>query len=128
MTEEPEKTQTEESQPQKKAEPPATRGWGKQLLGALAGTLVMAIALQVGSSLGWQPPENRTMMLLIGGAIGATLFALDRFELAGSRLTRRTEGPSARIINTLVGLLGLFVVISSIWMLAASVGWLIDQF
>jgi len=97
-------------------------------MGALVGTLLMAIALQVGPSLGWQPPENRTMMLLVGGAIGATLFTLDRFEQAGSRLTRRTEGTSARIVNVLVGLVGLFVVISLIWMLVASVGWLIDQF
>ncbi|MGC9396311.1 MAG: hypothetical protein ACP5J4_15820 [Anaerolineae bacterium] len=128
MTDEPEQAQSEESQRQNKTEPPATRGWGKQLLGALAGTLVMAIALQVGPSLGWQPPENRTMMLLIGGALGATLFTLDRFEQAGSRLTRRTEGTAARIVNVLVGLLGLFVVISLVWMLAASFGWLIDQF
>jgi hypothetical protein len=127
MTEEPEQTQMEESQPQKQAEPPASRGWGKQIMGALVGMLVMAIAMQVGSSSGWQP-DNRTMMLLIGGAIGATLFTLDRFEQAGSRLTRRTEGASARIINVLVGLLGLFVVISLIWMLLFSLGWLFKQF
>jgi len=89
--------------------------------------LVVAIAMQIGPSLGWQPPANRTMTLLIGGAIGATLFTLDRFEQAGARLTRRTEGVSARIINVLVGLLGLFVVTSLLWMLASSIGWLIDQ-
>ena len=128
MTEEPEQTQTEESQPQKQTEPPATRGWGKQLSGAAIGIVLMAIAMQIGPSLGWQPPANRTMMLLFGGAIGATLFTLDRFEQAGSRLTRRTEGVGARIVNVLVGLCGLFVVISLIWMLSYSVGWLIDQF
>lgn len=138
MTEEPEQTQPEELQPeepqpeelqpQTQIEPPVTRGWGKQLTGAAIGMLLMAIAMQIGPSVGWQPPANRTMMLLIGGAIGAALFTLDRFEQAGSRLTRRTEGTSVRIINVLVGLLGLFVVTSLIWMLTASIGWLIDQF
>ena len=127
MTEEPEQTQSEETQPQKPSEPPVTRGWGKQVTGAAVGILVMAVATQIGPSLGWQP-SNRTMMLLIGGAIGATLFTLDRFEQAGSRLTRRTEGASARIINVLVGLLGLFVVISLVWMLLFSLGWLFKQF
>ena len=131
MTEEPEtpeQTQPEEVELQKPSEPPVTRGWGKQVTGAAVGIVVMTIALQVGPALGWQPPTNRTMMLLVGGAVGATLFTLDRFEQAGSRLTRRTEGVRARIVNVLVGLLGLFVVISLIWMLTASVGWLIDQF
>jgi len=133
MTEEPEQTQPEElqpeePQPQSQMEPPVTRGWGKQLVGAAIGMLLIAIAMQVGPSIGWQPPANRTMTLLIGGAIGAALFTLDRFEQAGSRLTRRTEGTSARIINVLVGLLGLFVVTSLLWMLASSLGWLIDLF
>ncbi len=127
MTEKPTQTHSEEPQHQKQTEPPATRGWGKQLIGAAIGMLVMAIALQIGPSLGWQPPANRTMVVLIGGAIGATLLTLDRFEQAGSRLTRRTEGTSARIVNVLVGLLGLFVVISLIWVLSSSLGWLIDQ-
>ncbi len=127
MTEEPEQMQPEEPQLQKRTEPPVTRGWGKQLTGAAVGMLLMAIAMQIGPSLGWQPPANRTMVMLLGGAIGATLFTLDRFEHAGSRLTRRAEGTGARIVNVLVGLLGLFVVISLIWMLASSVGWLIDQ-
>jgi hypothetical protein len=132
MTEEPEQTQLEESQPeesqpQKQPEPPVTRGWGKQLTGAAVGILVMAVAMQIGPSLGWQP-SNRTMTLLIGGALGATLFTLDRFEYAGARLTRRTEGLGMRIINVVVGLLGLFVVISLIWMLASSIGWLLNQF
>lgn len=127
MTEEPEQTQPKETQPRKQFEPPVTRGWGKQLAGAVVGMLVMAIAMQIGPSLGWQP-NNRTMMLLIGGALGATLFTLDRFEQAGSRLTNRAEGSSARIVNVLVGLLGLLVVTSLIWMLAASVGWLLGQF
>lgn len=128
MTEEPEQTQPEAPHLQESIEPPVTRGWGKQLIGAAIGMLVMAIAMQIGPSLGWQPPANRTMVMLIGGAIGATLLTLDRFEQAGSRLTRRTEGTSARIVNVLVGLLGLFVVTSLIWMLASSIGWLIDQF
>ena len=128
MTEEPEQTQPEEPQPHKQTEPPVTRGWGKQLTGAAIGMLLMAAAMQIGPSLGWQPPANRTMVMLIGGAIGATVFTLDRFEQAGSRLTRRTEGAGARIINTLVGLLGLLVVTGLIWMLASSLGWLIDQF
>ncbi|MBN2391782.1 MAG: hypothetical protein JXR84_13735 [Anaerolineae bacterium] len=137
MTEEPEQTQSEEIQPeetrpeetrtQKQVEPPMTRGWGKQITGATAGILVMAVATQIGSSLGWQP-DNRTMVLLIGGAIGATLFTLDRFEQAGSYLTRRTEGLGIRIVNVLLGLLGLFVVISLVWMLTSSVGWLFGQF
>lgn len=128
MTEESKQTQPEEPQVKKQTEPPATRGWGKQLIGAAVGMLLMAIALQIGPSLGWQPPTNRTMMLLVGGAIGATMFTLDRFEQAGSRLTRRTEGLGTRIVNVLVGLLGLFVLISLIWMLASSIGWLLGQF
>lgn len=128
MTEEPEQMQPEEPQLQKRTEPPVTRGWGKQLTGAAVGMVLMVIAMQIGPSFGWQPPANRTMVMLLGGAIGATLFTLDRFEQAGSRLTRRAEGTGARIVNVLVGLLGLFVVISLIWMLASSVGWLIDQF
>jgi len=128
MTEEPEEMQAEEAQPQQQAEPPVTRGWGKQLVGAAIGILLMAIAMQIGPLIGWQPPANRTMVFLAGGAIGATLFTLDRFEQAGSRLTRRTEGAGVRVVNVLVGLLGLLVVTSLIWMLASSVGWLIDQF
>ncbi len=128
MTEKPEQTQPETSQRPKQTEPPVTRGWGKQLLGAAIGILAMAIAMQIGPSFGWQPPANRMMVILVGGAIGATLFTLDRFEQAGSRLTRRTEGKTARIVNVLVGLLGLFVVTSLIWMLSYSIGWLIDQF
>lgn len=128
MTEKPEQTQPEASQRPKQTEPPVTRGWGKQLLGAAIGMLAMAIAMQIGPSFGWQPPVNRMMVILVGGAIGATLFTLDRFEQAGSRLTRRTEGKTARIVNVLVGLLGLFVVTSLIWMLSYSIGWLIDQF
>ncbi len=126
MTEEPE--QPEQPQVQKQTEPPVTRGWGKQLLGAAIGMLLVAIALQIGPSLGWQPPANRTMAVLIGGAIGATLLNLDRFEQAGSRLTRRTEGASARVFNVLVGLLGLLVITSLILMLTSSLGWLLDQF
>lgn len=124
---EPEEKEPEETELQQQTEPPVTRGWGKQLVGAAIGILVTAIAMQIGPSLGWQPPDNRTMVLLLGGAIGATLFTLERFEQAGSRLTRRTEGSTARIVNVLVGLLGLLVLTSLIWMLTASVGWLIDQ-
>ena len=123
-----EETEPEETQSQRQPEAPVTRGWGKQLTGAVIGMLVTAIALQIGPAIGWQPPANRTMVMLIGGAIGAILFTLDRFEQAGSRLTKRTEGSTARLINVLVGLLGLFVVTSLIWMLTASVGWLIEQF
>jgi hypothetical protein len=127
MTEEPEQTQAEETQPRKESEPRMTRGWGKQMTGAAVGMLVMAVAMQVGPSLGWQP-NNRTMTLLIGGALGATLFTLDRFGYAGARLTRRTEGLGMQIINVLIGLLGLFVVISLVWMLTSSVAWLLNQF
>lgn len=126
MTDKPKQTRPEEPQHQKETEPALTRGWGKQLIGAAIGMLVVAITLQIGSSLGWQPPANRAMVVLLGGAVGATLLTLDRFEQAGSRLTRRTEGKTARIVNVLVGLLGLFVVISLIWMISYSVGWLID--
>jgi len=127
MTEEPERTQPEEPRPQEQFEPRMTRGWGKQITGAAVGILVMAVATQIGPSLGWQP-SNRTMSLLVGGAIGATLFTLDRFEQAGSRLTRRTEGLAMRIVNVAVGLLGLFVVISLVWMLTSTVAWLLGQF
>jgi hypothetical protein len=123
-----EPVESEGARSQAQAESPVTRGWGKQLVGAVIGMLVTALAMQIGPALGWQPPDNRTMVLLIGGAIGATMFTLDRFEHAGSRLTRRTEGSTARLVNVLVGLLGLLVVTSLIWMLTASVGWLIDQF
>lgn len=128
MTEEPEQTQPEEPQAQQQPEPPVTRGWGKQMMGAAIGMLLAAIAMQLGPALGWQPPANRTMVMLIGGAIGATLLTLERFEQAGARLTRRTEGASARIVNVLMGLLGLFVVTSLIWMLTATLGWLLEQF
>jgi hypothetical protein len=128
MAEKPEQTQPEEPQAQKQPEPSAARGWGKQVIGAVVGMVLMAGAMQIGPAIGWQPPANRTMVILIAGAIGATLLTLDRFEQAGSRLTRRTEGTGARIVNVLVGLLGLFVVVSLIWMLAYSVGWLIEQF
>lgn len=127
MTEKPKQTQPEAPQRQKQTEPSVSRGWGKQLTGAAIGMLAVAIALQIGPSLGWQPPANPMMIVLLGGAVGATLLTLDRFEQAGSRLTRRTEGTSARIVNVLIGLLGLFVVVSLIWMLASSIGWLIDQ-
>jgi len=128
MTEKPKQTQPEASQRQKQTDSLVTRGWGKQLTGAALGMLVVAIALQIGPSLGWQSPANPVMMVLMGGAVGATLFTLDRFEQAGSRLTRRTEGAGVRIVNVFLGLLGLFVVVSLIWMLAYSVGWLIEQF
>ncbi|MFN2284934.1 MAG: hypothetical protein ACK2UQ_10965 [Anaerolineae bacterium] len=127
MTEEPERTQPEEPRPQEQFEPRMTRGWGKQITGAAVGILVMAVATQIGPSLGWQP-SNRTMTLLVGGAIGATLFTLDRFEQAGSRLTQRTEGLGMRIVNVVIGLLGLFVVISLVWMLTSTVAWLLGQF
>lgn len=127
MTEKPEQTQPETPQRQKQTGSAVGRGWGKQLIGAAIGMLVVAIALQIGPSLGWQPPANPAMVVLLGGAAGATLLTLDRFEQAGSRLTRRTEGKTARIVNVLVGLLGLFVLISLIWMISYSVGWLIDQ-
>ena len=128
MTKKPEETQPEETQPQEQSGPSVTRGWGKQLMGAAVGMLLMAIAMQIGPSLGWQPPANRMMVMLIGGAIGATLLTLDRFEQAGSRLTRRTEGTGTRIVNVLIGLLGLVVVTGLIWTLASSIGWLIEQF
>lgn len=128
MTEEPEQPQPEQPQVPKRAEPSVMRGWGKQFMGALIGMLVMAIAMQIGPSLGWQPPANRMMVALIGGAIGATLLTLDRFEQAGSRLTRRTKGTGARVINVLVGLLGLLVITSLILILTSTLGWLLDQF
>ncbi|MEJ5308816.1 MAG: hypothetical protein WHX52_03510 [Anaerolineae bacterium] len=128
MTKKSKQTPPKAPQRQKQAEAPVTRGWGKQLAGAAIGMLLAAIALQIGPSLGWPSPANTTMVVLMGGAIGATVLTLDRFEQAGSRLTRRTEGAGVRIVNVLLGLLGLFVVISLIWMVAYSVGWLIEQF
>lgn len=128
MAEKIKQAQPEEPQVQKRTESSVARGWEKQVIGTAVGMLLMFIAMQIGPSLGWQPPANRTMLILLSGAIGATLLTLDRFEQAGSRLTRRTEGTGTRVINVLVGLLGLFVVVSMIWMLAYSVGWLIEQF
>ncbi len=116
----------EKKQPQEQTLPPVTRGWGQQITGALIGAMGMAIVLQIGTSLGWTP-GNRSALLLMGGAIGATLFDLDRFAQAGSRLTRRTEGRGVYWLNVLLALLGMALVIGFIFALASSVGWLLER-
>lgn len=125
MTEKPENSKS--TQPQ--AEPPliVTRGWGQQMIGALIGALVMVVAMQIGPSFGWQP-ANRTMPFLIGGTVGALLFSLDRLALAGSRLTRRTEGLGARMLNVLIALLGMAVITGLVLALSALIGWVFKQF
>jgi len=97
------------------------------MLGALVGALAMAVAIQLGPSLGWQPGD-RTSLLLIGAAVGAGLFTLERFAQAGSRLTRRSEGLGMRALNILVALLGMALMAGLIMGLASLVIWLFRQF
>jgi len=127
MTEEPEETQAKEAGSSGPAALPVTRGWGQQMLGALVGALAMAVAIQLGPSLGWQPGD-RTSLLLIGAAVGAGLFTLERFAQAGSRLTRRSEGLGMRALNILVALLGMALMAGLIMGLASLVIWLFRQF
>ncbi|HOT91064.1 MAG TPA: hypothetical protein PLJ78_02790 [Anaerolineae bacterium] len=104
-----------------------TKGWGQQLLGAVIGALAMGVVTQIGASLGWEP-ANRTALLFIGAAAGAVLFDLDRFALAGSRLTRRTEGRGIRLLNILIALLGMAIVGGLVIALTSLIGQLLDFF
>ncbi len=122
MTQEPETPQSQEQSPLR-----VTQGWGQQIVGALLGLLVMGVAMQIGPSFGWTPGD-RTLLFLIGGTVGATLFNLDRFAQAGSRLTQRTEGRGVRLTNILIALAGMALVTGIVIALAAFVGWLISLF
>ncbi len=122
MTQEPETPQSQEQSPLR-----VTQGWRQQIVGALLGLLVMGVAMQIGPSFGWTPGD-RTLLFLIGGTVGATLFNLDRFAQAGSRLTQRTEGRGVRLTNILIALAGMALVTGIVIALAAFVGWLISLF
>lgn len=122
MTQEPETPQAQEQAPLR-----VTQGWRQQIVGALLGLLVMGVAMQIGPSFGWTPGD-RTLLFLIGGTVGATLFNLDRFAQAGSRLTQRTEGRGVRLTNILIALAGMALVTGIVIALAAFVGWLISLF
>ncbi len=113
------------AQPAEESPLTLTKGWGQQMLGAVIGALAMAVALQIGAALGWEP-ANRTALLFIGGAVGAVLFDLERFALAGSRLTRRTDGPGIRLLNIVIALLGMALVGGLVITLTALVGKLFD--
>lgn len=115
----PEKT-TQKKQPAT----PVGGDWGQQILGGLIGALVVALAMQIGSTaLGWAIVD-RTPLLLAGAALGAILSSLDRFASAGARLTGKKEGRGARLLNVIVGVLGMLVLIGLVWVLVALVGWI----
>lgn len=90
--------------------PEADRGWGQQILGALAGLLVAAVVLQIAPRLGWEP-QDPVFILILGATLGSFANTLGRFELAGSRLTRRTDDSlGTRILNILVAFVGLVII------------------
>jgi hypothetical protein len=122
MTEELKKKQSQEQPPVR-----VTQGWGQQMMGALVGALVMGMAMKIGPSLGWTPGD-RTTLFLIGGTVGAMIFSLDRLAQAGSRLTRRTEGLGARLLNIAIALLGMALVGGVFLALSYLVGRLINLF
>jgi len=107
---------------EKKSQTPlqGNRDLGQQILGGVIGALVVIVALQIGL---WNP-VNRTSSVLAGAAIGAILFTLDRFDRAGARLTRRDD---ARVLNIIVGVLGMLLVTAMVWGLVILVSWVWRQ-
>ena len=104
----------------RQSEPQGNSDIGQQILGGLLGALVVAVALQIGP---WDP-ANRTSPILAGAAIGAILFTLDRFDVAGARLTKRDD---ARVLNIIVGVLGMLLVTAAVWGLVLLITWIWRQ-
>ncbi len=117
MTEEIKK---EEEQPQAQG----NRDLGRQIIGGVIGALVVGLVLQLGPTIGWEP-ANRSSMMLVGATVGAILFTLDRFARAGARLTRREE---ARTLNVIVAVFGMLVLTSLVWGLIVLIMWIWQQF
>lgn len=115
----PQKTVKKAAQPQAQS----GRDFGQQVLGGVIGALVVGLVLQLGPMVGWEP-VNRLSWMLLGATIGAVLFSLDRFDMAGARLTRRKE---ARVLNIIVGVLGMIVLTGIVWSLIVFVSWVWQQ-
>jgi hypothetical protein len=100
-----------------------SRDMGRQLIGAAVGAFVALAVVRVGESLGWQI-TNPTSIILLGGAIGAVLNDLERFDQAGSRLTRRPSNGNraTAALNIGVALLGLLLVMGLVLGLSALIG------
>lgn len=99
------------------------RNVGQQLVGAAVGAFVAFAIVRVGEPWGWQP-ANPTSIILLGGAIGAVLNDLERFDSAGSRLTRRPSNGNRAIaaLNIGVALLGLLFILGLVLGLSSLVG------
>ena len=80
------------------------RSWVRQTLGALLGAGVGWLAAGFAPRWGLTLREP-TRLVLWGAALGALLASLDRFILAGSRLSGRT-GKQAALLNFALALLG----------------------
>ena len=106
-----------EEKKERQSAPQGNRDLGQQILGGLIGALVVAVALQIGP---WDP-ANRTSPILAGAAIGAILFTLERFDKAGARITRRAD---ARVLNIVVGVLGMLLLTAMVWALVYFVAWI----
>lgn len=99
------------------------RNIGQQLVGAAIGAFVAFALVRVGEALGWRPARP-TSIILLGGAIGAVLNDLERFDSAGSRLTRRPSNGNRAIaaLNIGVALLGLLFILGLVLGLSSLVG------
>jgi len=99
------------------------RNVGQQLVGAAIGAFVAFAIVRVGETWGWRP-DRPTSIILLGGAIGAILNDLSRFDQAGSRLTRRSSNGNRAIaaLNIGVALLGLLFVMGLVLGLSALIG------
>lgn len=114
---------TEKKTQEKPVSEPVRRDWGQQIIGGLIGALVVALALQAATTLGYEIAD-RTPWLMAGGVVGAILNSLDRFAQAGARLTGRKDGRGARLLNIMVGVVGMLVLIGIVWALISLVGWI----
>jgi hypothetical protein len=113
----------EKTTQKKQVSEPVRRDWGQQILGGLIGVLVVALVLQAAASFGYEIAD-RTPLLMAGGVIGAILGSLDRFDQAGARLTGRKDGRGARVLNVIVGVVGMLVVVGLMWALIVLVSWI----
>jgi uncharacterized membrane protein YeaQ/YmgE (transglycosylase-associated protein family) len=96
------------------------QNWGRQILGAAVGAVVLLLAVQLGPYFGWQPVDVYKP-LLWGAAIGATVASFEGVVQAGSKLTHR----DSTWLNVIVAVVGAAVMVAALAGLVRLIAWLI---